>query len=136
VHGSPLDEDEYIIIVRDAYEPILESQAALTFFGHTHIQGGFSAEDDEWATLRPIFDSDNELETFVFQMSKSAKYLINPGSIGQPRDGDWRAAFCVFDSDLWNITFYRVPYNLEGAQRRIYEAGLPDRLATRLQEGR
>lgn len=136
VHGSPLDEDEYIIIVRDAYEPILESQSALTFFGHTHIQGGFSAEDGEWATLRPIYDSDNQLETFVFQMNKTAKYLINPGSIGQPRDGDWRAAFCVFDSDLWNITFYRVPYNMEGAQRRIYEAGLPDRLATRLQEGR
>ncbi|HUS18122.1 MAG TPA: metallophosphoesterase family protein [Terriglobales bacterium] len=136
VHGSPLDEDEYIIVIRDAYEPLLETPAALTFFGHTHIQGGFSAEDDEWATLRPIYDSDNELETFVFQMSKTAKYLINPGSVGQPRDGDWRAAFCVFDSDAWNITFYRVPYNLEGAQRRIYEAGLPDRLATRLQEGR
>lgn len=136
VHGSPLDEDEYIIIVRDAYEPILESHEALTFFGHTHIQGGFSAEDDEWATLRPIYDSANDLETFVFQMSKAAKYLINPGSIGQPRDGDWRAAFCVFDTEAWNITFYRVPYNIEGAQRRIYEAGLPDRLATRLQEGR
>jgi predicted phosphodiesterase len=136
VHGSPLDEDEYIIIVRDAYEPILESKEALTFFGHTHIQGGFSSEDDEWVTLRPIYDSDNELETFAYQMSKTAKYLINPGSIGQPRDGDWRAAFCVFDTDLWNITFYRVPYNMEGAQRRIYEAGLPDRLATRLQEGR
>jgi predicted phosphodiesterase len=136
VHGSPLDEDEYIIVIRDAYEPILETAAALTFFGHTHIQGGFSAEDEEWATLRPIYDSSNDLETFVIQMSKTAKYLINPGSVGQPRDGDWRAAFCVFDTEAWNITFYRVPYNLEGAQRRIYEAGLPDRLATRLQEGR
>ncbi len=136
VHGSPLDEDEYIIIVRDAYEPLLESKEALTFFGHTHIQGGFSSEDEEWATLRPIYDSDNQLETFVFQMSKGAKYLINPGSVGQPRDGDWRAAFCVLDTDAWNIAFYRVPYNVEDAQRRIYEAGLPDRLATRLQEGR
>ena len=136
VHGSPLDEDEYIIIVRDAYEPILESTEPLTFFGHTHIQGGFSAEDDEWATLRPIYDTEKELESFVFQMSKTAKYLINPGSVGQPRDGDWRAAFCVIDTDLYNITFYRVPYNVEAAQRRIYDAQLPDRLATRLQEGR
>lgn len=136
VHGSPLNEDEYIIVVRDAYEPLLESKEALTFFGHTHIQGGFSAEDEEWTTLRPIYDSENLLETFVFQLSKGAKYLINPGSVGQPRDGDWRAAFCVLDTDAWNITFFRVPYNVADAQRRIYEAGLPDRLASRLQEGR
>ena len=85
VHGSPLDEDEYIIVQRDAYEPLAKATVPITFFGHTHIQGGFSSEDDEWVTLRPIYDSDNELETFVFQMSKTAKYLINPGSIGPRR---------------------------------------------------
>jgi diadenosine tetraphosphatase ApaH/serine/threonine PP2A family protein phosphatase len=136
VHGSPLDEDEYIIIVRDAYQPLLESSELLTFFGHTHIQGGFSTEDDEWTTIRPVYDTTNESEQFQFQLSKTSKYLINPGSVGQPRDGDWRAAFAVFDSTDYNIMFYRVPYNIEGAQRRIFEAGLPDRLATRLQEGR
>ena len=65
-----------------------------------------------------------------------AKYLINPGSIGQPRDGDWRAAFAVFDTSDYKIIFQRVAYDVAGAQKRIYDAGLPDRLATRLSDGR
>jgi diadenosine tetraphosphatase ApaH/serine/threonine PP2A family protein phosphatase len=64
------------------------------------------------------------------------RYLINPGSVGQPRDGDWRAGFAVFDSDASIIAFYRVPYNLKRAQDRILAADLPQRLATRLAAGR
>ena len=64
------------------------------------------------------------------------RYLINPGSVGQPRDGDWRAAFAVFDSEAWIVTFYRVPYNLRVAQEKILAANLPQRLATRLATGR
>jgi diadenosine tetraphosphatase ApaH/serine/threonine PP2A family protein phosphatase len=56
--------------------------------------------------------------------------------VGQPRDGDWRAAFAIYDSDANEVTFHRVPYNLEATQRKIFEANLPDRLATRLSEGR
>ena len=55
VHGSPIHEDEYIIVVRDAYEPLTETEAILTFFGHTHIQGGFAVDGEEWLTLRPIY---------------------------------------------------------------------------------
>jgi diadenosine tetraphosphatase ApaH/serine/threonine PP2A family protein phosphatase len=61
---------------------------------------------------------------------------VNPGSVGQPRDGDWRAAFAVFDSDASILTFCRVPYNLQAAQERILAANLPPRLATRLAVGR
>ena len=136
VHGSPLDEDEYIIIVRDAYEPLQETEAGLTFFGHTHIQGGFSAHEDQWATLRPVYESETDAEQFVFPLTAQTKYLINPGSVGQPRDGDWRAAFAIYDSDASLITYFRVPYDIESAQRKIFEANLPDRLATRLREGR
>jgi diadenosine tetraphosphatase ApaH/serine/threonine PP2A family protein phosphatase len=136
VHGSPLDEDEYIIIVRDAYQPLTETDEALTFFGHTHIQGGFAVEGEEWLTLRPVYPSVDKTETFDFQLKPDAKYLINPGSIGQPRDGDWRAAFAVFDTSAYRITFHRVVYDISGAQKKIYEAGLPDRLATRLRDGR
>ncbi len=136
VHGSPLDEDEYIIVVRDAYEPLTESRALLTFFGHTHIQGGFSVENDNWATLRPVYQKENDAESYKLPLKDTAKYLINPGSVGQPRDGDWRAAFAIYDSDEHAVTFHRVPYNIEGAQRKIYDAGLPDRLATRLSDGR
>ncbi|MCU1283895.1 MAG: metallophosphoesterase [Acidobacteriales bacterium] len=136
VHGSPLDEDEYIIVVRDSYEPLMETTAALTFFGHTHIQGGFAVDGEEWMTLRPIYESDDKAEQFVFPMKKSAKYLINPGSVGQPRDGDWRAACAIFDTDAHSITFLRTPYDVASAQKKIYDAGLPDRLATRLTDGR
>jgi len=62
--------------------------------------------------------------------------MVNPGSIGQPRDGDWRAAFLVYDTESHIVTFYRVPYNLKSAQDRILAANLPQRLATRLAAGR
>ena len=136
VHGSPLDEDEYIIVVRDAYAPLSEAKVPVTFFGHTHIQGGFSSMDDQWTTLRPIYEKENDAETFAVPLSPQTKYLLNPGSVGQPRDGDWRAAFAMLDTEANLLTFHRVPYDIEGAMRKIYEANLPDRLATRLQEGR
>jgi diadenosine tetraphosphatase ApaH/serine/threonine PP2A family protein phosphatase len=62
--------------------------------------------------------------------------MINPGSIGQPRDGDWRAAFAVFDSIQRVVTFFRVPYEVRLAQEKILAAHLPARLATRLAAGR
>ena len=136
VHGSPLDEDEYIIVVRDAYEPMTGTSASLTFFGHTHIQGGFAVDGEEWLTLRPVYETDEQTTTFEFQLKPNAKYLINPGSVGQPRDGDWRAACAVFDTSDYKIIFHRVVYDVAGAQKRIYDAGLPDRLAIRLKDGR
>jgi diadenosine tetraphosphatase ApaH/serine/threonine PP2A family protein phosphatase len=62
--------------------------------------------------------------------------MVNPGSIGQPRDGDWRAGFAVFDTEKQAVTFYRAPYDLRSAQERIFAANLPPRLATRLAAGR
>jgi diadenosine tetraphosphatase ApaH/serine/threonine PP2A family protein phosphatase len=62
--------------------------------------------------------------------------MINPGSIGQPRDGDPRAAFLLYDTEAATIVFYRVPYDISAAQKKILEAGLPARLASRLAEGR
>ena len=136
VHGSPLDEDEYLIVQRDAIKPLERAQARITFFGHTHIQGGFAVQNEQWATLRPVYASKDQQENCVLQLQDGAKYLINPGSTGQPRDGDPRAAFCVYDTDAHAVTFYRVPYNIKGAQDRILAAKLPERLAFRLAEGR
>jgi len=136
VHGSPLDEDEYIIVMRDAYEPLMHTDAAITFFGHTHIQGGFCNHGQEWETLRPLYHSKTQIESCELSVAPGTKYLINPGSVGQPRDGDWRAACALFDTVTNRITFYRVPYDVEGAQRRIHNAKLPERLANRLSEGR
>jgi len=137
VHGSPLDEDEYVLVLRDAQESLLRSNYPLTFFGHTHIQGGFAYDNDRWETLRPLYKgSADEVESWVLDLGSQAKYMINPGSIGQPRDGDPRAAFCIFDPDRYEITFYRVPYDIQKAQQHILAARLPERLATRLAEGR
>ncbi len=136
VHGSPHDEDEYLLLMPEALRSLDESRPRLTFFGHTHIQGGFFCGGDDAATIRPVYNSHGTSEKFVFKLKKEARYLINPGSVGQPRDGDWRAAFALFDSEAFTVTYYRAKYKLEMAQQRILDADLPERLATRLAQGR
>ena len=137
VHGSVRDEDEYVLVLHDAQPLLEETESPLTFFGHTHIQCGFSEENNHrWQTLMPIYRSPTGPQHFMFHLRPGTRYLINPGSVGQPRDGDWRAAFAIFDTEKWAVTFQRVPYNLKSAQDRIFAANLPQRLATRLAAGR
>lgn len=136
VHGSPTDEDEYVVTVRDAIEPIMTTGAPITFFGHTHLQGTFAANDTYLDGFRPTYPSLARSEIVEFPLKKGLRYLVNPGSVGQPRDGDWRAGFAVYDSEGRVVTFCRVPYNLKSAQDRILAANLPQRLATRLAAGR
>ncbi len=136
VHGSPVDEDEYVVTVRDAVEPIMVTSAEVTFFGHTHLQGSFMANGTHLDAFRPEYRSLGRHETVDFPLRKGMRFLVNPGSVGQPRDGDWRAGFAVFDSESRIVTFHRVPYNLKAAQDRIIAANLPPRLATRLAAGR
>jgi diadenosine tetraphosphatase ApaH/serine/threonine PP2A family protein phosphatase len=136
VHGSPRDEDEYLMYGRDA-RAILESpQPAVTFFGHTHLQGMFLPDDESGRFYLVAYQSTKKSEKFTFELEPEKKYLINPGSIGQPRDGDWRAAFAMFDTNSRVVTFFRVPYDLKAAQKEIVSANLPERLAERLAEGR
>jgi diadenosine tetraphosphatase ApaH/serine/threonine PP2A family protein phosphatase len=136
VHGSLLDEDEYVMTVRDAWLPLREAQTRINFFGHTHLQGGFATNGEEWFRLTPKYGSRNGAEEFELPLRTNGRYLINPGSVGQPRDGDWRAAFALYDDTAMTVTFCRVPYDVRQAQSRILDAGLPDRLALRLREGR
>lgn len=143
VHGSPLDEDEYVITVRDAWLPLTRAQTRINFFGHTHLQGGFATNGEEWFRIAPQYSGRDACE-FELPLRTNARYLINPGSVGQPRDGDWRAAFAIYETSetrdqnfpAQRVMFYRVPYDVMHAQRQILAAGLPDRLATRLREGR
>ena len=67
---------------------------------------------------------------------RGTRHLINPGSVGQPRDHDWRAAFAIYDSEACEVIYHRVPYDVTAAQGRILMARLPERLAARLREGR
>lgn len=137
MHGSPLDEDQYLLTVRDAWLPLMKSQTRINFFGHTHLQGGFATHDEEWFRLTPQYRM-RGADEFELPLRENARYLINPGSVGQPRDGDWRAAFAVYETEngVSRVVFHRVPYDLKQAQAKIIAAGLPDRLASRLRDGR
>ena len=136
VHGSPNDEDEYVVSLGDALAPLIGFSMPLTFFGHTHLQGGFFANGSSADGFRPEYRTVGQAESVPLQLKHEARYLINPGSVGQPRDGDWRAAYALYDTDSRTVHFHRTPYNLKDAQDRIFAAQLPSRLATRLAAGR
>jgi diadenosine tetraphosphatase ApaH/serine/threonine PP2A family protein phosphatase len=136
VHGMPKYEDEYLTHQWRAKSALKASRAWITFFGHTHVQEGWISNRQNPTLLRPIFQSTDGPERFELALSRNRRYVINPGSVGQPRDGDWRAAFAVYDEDEAMLTWYRVPYKVLTAQRRIRRAGLPEVLASRLRKGK
>ena len=135
-HGSLLDEDEYVLTAREASQSLAPPGPALNFFGHTHLQGGFATDGEQWYRLTPDYRTRDAAEAWVLQLSSGARYMLNPGSVGQPRDGNWRAAYALYDTELRTVAFGRVPYDLRTAQESIVRAGLPDRLASRLRDGR
>jgi diadenosine tetraphosphatase ApaH/serine/threonine PP2A family protein phosphatase len=136
VHGSPLDEDEYILSAPMAEIALESSPFAVTFFGHTHVQGIIGLHDRKLFAVNFERGNRDQLELRRVALEEGARYLVNPGSVGQPRDGDPRAGFAAYDSEEKAITFFRVPYDVERAQHRIIAAGLPERLASRLTDGR
>lgn len=137
VHGSLRDEDEYLSSAWEAEEQPAGVPGQVTFFGHTHVQGGFAANAaGEWSELKPAYSYTEEAESYELDLRGTAKYLLNPGSVGQPRDRDWRAAFALYDDAVERVTFFRVPYDVRLAQMRIQRAGLPDVLGSRLRVGR
>lgn len=128
-HGSPFDEDHYIFDAVDAQHAFQAARRPVCVFGHTHLPVIFMASGTQF--LADVPDDDLRMLTF----EPNGCYLINPGSVGQPRDGDARAAFGVYDSE-GSMEFGRVEYNVSSAQRRISAAGLPQSLANRLAIGR
>jgi predicted phosphodiesterase len=134
VHGAFQDEDEYVFTPAQALDGLLDSTAEVTFFGHTHHQGGFSYKDSQLEVLqiRP-----RNSESFAaLRLEHPRRYLLNPGSIGQPRDGDARAAFAIADLDHQTVEFWRVPYDIAAVQERMRAARLPEPLVQRLVVGR
>lgn len=137
VHGSLLDEDEYLLSTEDAEGQLAQARTQITFFGHTHVQGGFAANAaGEWFPLQPVYSDGVVAESYDLDLRSAATYLINPGAVGQPRDRDWRAAFALYDDEAARVTFFRIPYDVRLAQMRIQRAGLPEMLASRLRVGR
>lgn len=130
-HGSINDTNRYILDdsdVRDTFS-LLETLAGhprACFFGHTHVRAAYSLADR--VLTRELTDE--------IRLSRERKYLINPGAVGQPRDGDPRAAFLIYDSRERMVLFRRVEYDITACQTKIIRAGLPVRLAQRLEMGR
>jgi diadenosine tetraphosphatase ApaH/serine/threonine PP2A family protein phosphatase len=134
VHGAFQDEDEYVFTPAQALDGLLDSTAALTFFGHTHHQGGFAYHDGNLEVLQ-IRPRSNELFA-PLRIEPEKRYMLNPGSIGQPRDADPRASFAIADLPNRTVEFWRVPYEIGAVQSRMRKAGLPEPLVQRLEFGR
>lgn len=126
VHGSPLDEDEYLMTTNDVATIRRDIDTPLSFFGHTHLQGGFLIARNN---IKPI-DRHRVLE-----LEGHYTYLVNPGSVGQPRDGDPHAAYALYFASEHVIEFRRVAYDAAAAGKKIRAAGLPESLASRLLSG-
>jgi predicted phosphodiesterase len=129
-HGAPIDEDRYLFSDRDAAFVFRSWDVPVTFFGHTHVTSMFSldAARREIDVRQLSGEGTLDLEDGVF-------YLLNPGSVGQPRDGDPRASYMIYDSDKHRVRWFRTDYAIEEAQKRIRAAGLPAMLADRLAAG-
>lgn len=127
-HGSPADEDEYIFDELDARRAIDSARQRLCFFGHTHVAIVFKLAGRSIGMLAPLDAGQT--------MDREAKYLVNPGSVGQPRDSDPRAAYAIFDTSAWTLEMYRVEYPISVTQAKMARVGLPEPLIRRLAAGR
>jgi predicted phosphodiesterase len=128
-HGAPFDEDYYIFGEFDAAEAFKYIRTPLCFFGHTHFPYVYT-EKENFVEGTFLMGNSNEIK-----LEKGVKYLINPGSVGQPRDRNPRASCAIYDSDVKRIKFFRLDYDIEEAQKKIREEDLPLALAERLSLG-
>jgi diadenosine tetraphosphatase ApaH/serine/threonine PP2A family protein phosphatase len=127
VHATPSEPAawHYCMQVEDALDEMESYSENLCLIGHSHVPGAFERHDDEVRYTRA--------EEIV--LHEGRQYMVNVGSVGQPRDGDKRAAYLLFDTVERRLRHVRVPYDIASAQRKILAAGLPPWLASRLGEG-
>ena len=130
-HGTPFDEDAYVFDDLDALRAMHAARRPLCLFGHTHVQVGHYLSRDQFG----LATADDQRPLSI-PLDDANRYLVNPGSVGQPRDGDPRAGFGIVDIAAKEMTIHRVEYPISKAQARIVEEGLPDVLAQRLALGR
>jgi len=130
-HGSPFDEDAYMFDELDAIRALKTSQRPLCLFGHTHYPVTFALTDGRVETIGGPLAPAGPLV-----LQESSKYLLNPGAVGQPRDGDARAAYAIVDTSEKRVDLFRLDYPIEVTQAKVTKAGLPDVLAQRLAVGR
>ncbi len=129
VHGSPLDEDQYLLEEGAARRCFTEVSFEICLFGHSHYPCCFTMEGDR-VTLR-VARGDRT----VFALQPGCRYLINPGSLGQPRDRNPRCSFAIYDDTEASVTVHRIDYPFEKTREKILSAGLPPALGDRLRIG-
>jgi diadenosine tetraphosphatase ApaH/serine/threonine PP2A family protein phosphatase len=129
-HGTPFDEDAYLFDDLDALRAFVSASRPVCLFGHTHVACVFRIGNGPPQARIPGDDP------YVFDFASANKALVNCGAVGQPRDGDPRAAYGILDTSTRTVTLLRVAYDIHAAQAKILAAGLPATLANRLAVGR
>lgn len=135
VHASPVQEETWqristVPAARAAFEAF---EGQLCFFGHTHRATIFKQSENGSVAIIPATYAENA--TCTVELEQNCRYLINPGSVGQPRDLDPRAAYAILDTEARSLTLHRVMYDVEAAAAKISNTGLPDSFATALRKG-
>jgi predicted phosphodiesterase len=130
VHGAPVAYFEYILDKRIAAAAFDRTDARIVFVGHTHIAEYYVREPDGSISHKHM-QQGGEL-----QLEPDKRYIIDVGSIGQPRDLNPEASFVVYDDEKKTVQWIRYDYPIETVQEKIHDAHLPDALAARLQVGR
>ena len=127
VHGTLHEPEQfhYMLDLQSAYMTFSLMKTRVCFVGHTHVPGIFALKSDEISYIT----------RGSYSFGKDEKIIVNAGSVGQPRDGDPRAAYCIYDTDKSMIEIKRCGYDIQAAQKKIVKAGLPEFLAERLAEG-
>ena len=128
VHGSPREPIwEYVISPSIAIENFDFFQSQYCLVGHSHVPAIFKLEDGSCSTSK-------FLPNIGLALGRS-RLIVNPGGVGQPRDGDPQASYAIYDTEARMVRLYRIPYDIEATQDKMMQAGLPVRLATRLSQG-
>jgi len=129
VHGSPREPIwEYVLSISGARENFAYFKTQFCLLAHTHVPAAFSYDEGGACSFRQ-FAPEKEL------VPAEERLIINPGAVGQPRDGDPRASYAIYDSDKQRFWLYRVPYDVTETQSRMVEQKLPMRLVARLSHG-
>ena len=129
VHGSLEDAGRYVYSIDQAMKDMESPLCAAgvpVFFGHTHVAGGFVRRESGYIEHVPAEK---------FRVGRRERVLLNPGSVGQPRDRNPDASFLLYDTDLRKVEWVRAPYDIESARQKILSAGLPTFFADRLRKG-
>ncbi len=130
-HGSPFDEDAYVFDELDARRALEVASRSLCLYGHTHWPMTFVLTGGSLEAAGSAKAAEMKLA-----LEEGARYLLNPGAVGQPRDGDPRAAYAIVDVDRRVVELMRIQYDVEAARAKIAAAGLPEVLGNRLLAGR